>query len=174
MEEKVSLLESKLIENTTKFEHSIGLTDVRRSTDSTLLLPKSSEEVCTPSMAASLFGDTAVNNVPEDLHVNRPRPQSATVPRGRTMSSLAGSSVVYSKDDHNSKNLSRSVSCDSRRSAGSFNQSVQMQASIDRYIQKKVLIEQKDKEQMLQQKEYEQQQRERYLRVSRCTVQLMQ
>ena len=166
MEEKVSRLESKLVENSSKFENSIGLVSVRNSTDSNFILPKSSEEVCTPSMAASLFGDTAVNNVPDNLPAPRARPQSASIPRGRAMNNMTSSSVVYSTDDHNITRNTRSVSCDSRRSAGSFNQSVQMQASIDRYIQKKALIEQKDKEQILQQKEYEQQQRERYLRVS--------
>lgn len=190
MEQKVALLESKMVEDANKFEVGIGVKTREECEDELvrssggLHPPKPSEEAVTPSMAAALFGDngqsqthrasapTSVSRTVRSQSAGRLRPAGA--PRGRMVASSGGSASVMRRSQDDSAVSSsqgvrkRSMSVDSsRKSVGAFSQSIQMQASIDRYMQRKSLLEQKEKADQLEQKAFEQAQRERYLRASK-------
>lgn len=184
MEQKVAILESKMVEGANKFEIGIG-TKTREECEDQLVrasgglhAPKPSEEAVTPSMAAALFGNEGQRTAPAAAS-RTVRPQSAgrTRPpapsRGRMAASSGSASVLRRSQDDSAVSSSqgakkRSMSVDSsRKSVGSFSQSIQMQASIDRYMQRKSLLDQKEKADQLEQKAYEQAQRERYLRASK-------
>lgn len=187
MESKINDLESKISYDSNKFDICIG-NKTKEECDNDRMIynnnnnkielkelhaPKFSEETITPSMAVSLFGDQSINNNNDNNKLNRKNDHiRPPLQRGRKNDITAVSMFKRSQDDINVSNKSktnsetqRSISCDSRKSIGSFNQSIQMQASIDRYIQRKLLLEQKEKAEQLEQKVFEQQQRERYLRV---------
>lgn len=179
MEEKVKILETKLSESTNKFENAIGVNTSMESTDGSVLQPPKPAQL-SASMAAALFGpNTTISYDVDDISVeetpvshsfkHRPHSSSAeSVPsRHRASSASRGRPLSASTSAIPS---TRAASTDSRRSSESrrsFGQSIQMQASIDRYIQRKILIDQKEKEKALEQKEYEQSLRERNLRAAR-------
>lgn len=205
MEQKVAMLESKMVEDANKFEIGIGAktheecAEEQRAASGGLHPPKPSEEAVPPSMAVALFADQSVPSQQEDPSSStqpthgRSQVRSKQCQSGKVRSHSAGrlrssgsqqkvsqndrsgvaSVLRRSQDDSNvgrgrsNSETQRSNSGDSRKSVGSFSQSIQMQASIDRFLQRKSLLEQKEKAEQLEQKAYEQAQRERYLRASK-------
>lgn len=162
MKHRIEELERQLTAENIRLEGTEHQTDLGSSMPEL----KDAGETFTPSMAAALFTEDQATPVPEPKaseERGREKSSAARSVRSHSAEPTRGESMEKASAPKRSQSIDRASRVSLTSRPGQF--TIQMQASIDNYIQKRVLIERKEQEAQLEQLAYEQKQRERFLRV---------